>query len=468
MIKRIILFLFILLFAKTKSQNFIALPYLDNGIGTGYLERVLFDSIHDKLIVSGKDMNYAGGKKVRGICSWNGNIWDSLRGGINTHDILSNQPNGVALCGIPYNGKFLVGGVFESIGGVNASALATWDGSKWDSLPTRAFKFLDYGGIIYNFINFNSKFYLCGLFDTIQGVPANNLATYNGTSFQPVPIPITSVGGITDMKVYNGDLYVSGVFSYSFQPSNRHILRFDGTNWYSVGGSVKGSISNIASMAIYNNELYVGGFFLKTDGNVADIIMKWDGTTWKDVGWGSMYQNGGIWKLLVYHSKLYAFGTFNKAANQKASKLAVFDGINWCTYPDSVSSDIMSATIYHDSIYIAGAFRTIAGDTAKKYIAKITKVNNFNQCVNIGIKGYENLNSGIIFYPNPVSNILFISTEQNEFENSEIEITNTLGQTVLKLHYSNEIDVSELAQGVYNLRITTQNNHQFHAKLIKQ
>lgn len=74
----------------------------------------------------------------------------------------------------------------------------------------------------------------------------------------------------------------------------------------------------------------------------------------------------------------------------------------------------------------------------------------------------------IHLYPNPVSNTLFISSEINEFENSELEISNCLGQTVLKLPFKNEISVSDLSSGSYFLKIITLDRRQFYSKFIKQ
>ena len=76
-------------------------------------------------------------------------------------------------------------------------------------------------------------------------------------------------------------------------------------------------------------------------------------------------------------------------------------------------------------------------------------------------------NSIIKIYPNPVYNILYLSAEQNEFKNTEIEITNTLGQIILKTTFSNEIDVSKLANGFYNLKIITNSRQIYLSKFIK-
>ena len=69
------------------------------------------------------------------------------------------------------------------------------------------------------------------------------------------------------------------------------------------------------------------------------------------------------------------------------------------------------------------------------------------------IKEAESLDNQIKLYPNPVVNNLFLEIEQNEFENSEIEILNCIGQTVFKSKLKKEIDVSEFSNGVYILRI---------------
>ncbi len=71
-------------------------------------------------------------------------------------------------------------------------------------------------------------------------------------------------------------------------------------------------------------------------------------------------------------------------------------------------------------------------------------------------------------YPNPAKDLLQIANEQNLFENSEIEITNTLGQLIFKLPYKSPIDVSKLSPGFYNLKIISQNKQFYYSKFIKE
>ena len=358
--------------------------------------------------------------------------------------------------------------MFESIGRVNATSLATWDGVHWDSLPVRAFKFMDYGASVYGFLPYNNKLYIYGQFDTIQGQKANGLATFDGVSFQPLVIPfINNDPVINSMVLYNNELYIGGNFYTTVGGSfYDDIYKFNGASWTNVGGSIRGSMSSVGSMVVYKNELYVGGYFLKDDGNAGNIIMKWDGVAWHEVGWGNEHNNGAIWKLLVYQNKLYAFGTFDLAGNNAANKVAVFDGMKWCTFADTISQGIFSAEIYHDTIYIAGAFKKINSDTAQRCIAKITNPANFNHCENVGIIGQETF-SEIRIYPNPTNSFLHISDTQNELSGSDLSITNNLGQTVLETPFRESIDVSALLEGCYIITVTTKQNQQLRSKFVK-
>ncbi len=468
MIKRTLIFFLLISSLKGVSQNFGTLPYISSVVSNYAVERLVFDSIHNKLLISSKFMNYAANKFVRGICSWDGLVYDSLSSGLDTHDTLGNQANSTVICGIPYNGKLLVGGTFQSIGGVNATSLATWDGTKWDSLPVRAFQFLGYNSCVYGFLRYNNKLYIHGQFSSVQGQPANGLATFDGTSFQPVNVPLQPLAEIIDMKVYKGELYISGNFSYTLETGNYDVLKFDGTNWVSMGGGIKGGGSGVGEMAIYNNELYVGGYFTTGSGNLANVIMKWDGTAWHDAGWGNPYNNGAIWQLLVHHNKLYAFGSFDMTANVKSSKVTVFDGNNWCTFADSLNNTVLTAAVYRDTIYFAGGFNAINGDTARKNIAKIIQPEVHNNCVNVvGIKEISN-GTQISIYPNPASSVLNIPNEQNELTGASIEITNNLGQSVYIMLYSGSIDVSTLPGGCYYLTARKRNGEAMRAKFVKE
>lgn len=462
MIKRFIFILIILYNLSAAAQNLAAV----SGDKFNFqVERVLCDSVHNKLLVSSKFIKEIGNVYIRGICSWDGNSWDSLSSGINTHDTANSYPNGMALSCIPYNGKLLVGGQFSSVGGVNATSLALWDGIKWDSLPVRAFKFNDLPPQVAGFYKYNNLLYIYGTFDTIAGQPASGLATWDGISFHPIILPISDVNGIKGILEFQNELYVCGGF-YDPGVFNglRHILKFDGTNWVSVGGGLLGYSSSLSSMLIYKNELYVGGHFLKSEGNIGENVMKWDGLQWHDVSMGGG-DYGGVWQMLVYHNKIWAFGSFLTAGNIYASRIAIYDSVKWCALYDTLYNNIGSAVIYNDTVYVAGGFQSVNSDTNIRYLAKIQYPNLFRECIIVNSieEGKLSANESLFIYPNPSQSKITIEFSLAETKNVFIEIKNTLGQTIKTIDNREistnkiEIDVSKFANGLYFVQIQSEN-----------
>ncbi|MES2566231.1 MAG: T9SS type A sorting domain-containing protein [Bacteroidota bacterium] len=469
MIKKIILIFFQFSFLLTESQNWDSVR---GGVFNKQLERVLFDSVHNTLIVSSKFVNRVGSIPVRGICSFDGYKWDSLSSGINSHDKVLNPSfsQGMALACIPYQGKLLVGGMYQSIGGINATSLALWDGVKWDSLSKRAFRFNDNPVQVSGFLRRGNLLYLTGNFDTIAGQPSKGLAIWDGTNFSSVSLPIGSgFQNISSIIEYQNDIYIAGDgFLIGSNNNARDIFKFNGSNWVSTTGTgVLGNFSGIADLEIYNNELYACGHFTKADGNPADNIMKWNGSQWQDIGFGNdLSAFVSIKKMLVHNNKLWVFGGFYKAANGFASMAASYDGTNWCGLKDTLDNIITTATIYNDTIFIGGGFWTANSDSLH-FLGKLKDENLYNQCINAVSVKVNYFDSVTSIYPNPTTSIVNILNEQNEFQNSTIEIKNYLGQSIFTSVYSPAIDFSLFSPGMYFLIIKDKPNWKA-IKIIKE
>lgn len=465
MIKRILSILFFLLNLSAGAQNWAPVS------GDPFhfqLERVLYDSVHNELLVSSKFMKDVGTFPARGIVSWDGTSWDSLSSGINTHDTLNVYPGGMALCCIPYGSKLLVGGMFGSVGGINATSLALWDGISWDSLPVRAFKFSETPPQVAGFYQYGSLLYIYGTFDSIAGQPASGLATWDGTNFQGITIPEISNIGIKGVIEYKNELYVGGQFySVGSTDTVSHIIKFNGSNWVSVGSGLLGWNAGISSMLIYQNELYVAGHFLIADGNVGENIMKWDGTQWYDVGFGGE-AIGLVWQMMVFNDKIWAVGNFLTAAYMPATSIACYDGERWCIPKDSLNNGIISIAAYNDTLYIAGGFNYVYGDSALSYCAKIEDTDLYREC-NPAIPINTN-STTISLYPNPFTSQITLSSDI-VYQGVRVTICNSLGQnvysTLVDLGSSTTIFPGNLAKGFYYLKIQDNKQTIFSQKLIK-
>lgn len=86
----------------------------------------------------------------------------------------------------------------------------------------------------------------------------------------------------------------------------------------------------------------------------------------------------------------------------------------------------------------------------------------------VGIKesapynGRENL----VVYPNPANNELFIKTDEFEIEKYEVQILNTVGQSVSKSFTNHGINISDLEEGIYFISIKTERGN-YSGKFIK-
>ena len=67
--------------------------------------------------------------------------------------------------------------------------------------------------------------------------------------------------------------------------------------------------------------------------------------------------------------------------------------------------------------------------------------------------GLEEIEGSVSVYPNPTKEMVMI----DDIEAAEVQVYNALGQLVKTVRNSNEINVADLAEGVYFLRITDVN-----------
>jgi hypothetical protein len=450
-----------------ESQNWDSIR---GGLPNNFLQTVVYDSVHNELLVSGPNMYKIGSLPARGIARWNGVRWDSLAGGLNTHDKLINPnlPSAYISSCVPYNGKLLVAGTFISIGGIPATGLALWDGVKWDSLPKRAFRYNIFGGTVCYVKKINGKIYIHGQFDTIAGQKASGLALWDGVNFTPIQVPLYEPDDIViGVEEFQGDLYIAGGYftiagTYTSQAD---VLKYDGTTWTSTTGTgFLAPFSGPRPLKVYNNELYTAGHFLMSYGDKGNNIMKFNGSQWQDLGFGPSQDN--IYDIIFHNNRLWAIGVYWETAYMPCFAISVYDGTKWCALQDTLNGLLTSGTIYNDTIYVGGGFTNAGGDPHIARLAKIRDENLYRNCNGVGIEELE-ISKAFTIYPNPVSNILHIESEQYFEAGTEIEITNTLGQTVLKRGFNKEVDLTTLPSGYYTLKVVNPNNPSIISKFVK-
>ena len=455
------------------SQNW---KPLGHGLGAG-VRAMYADTVDNYLYATGAFLDTtADGRVLKGIARWDGTKWDSLGTGIEGADPFALD-NTFAFS--RYKNKLYIGGVFSSLGDKQAKGLGTWDGTNWDTLKVQPFKKTTYNYNVVSTAIINNELYFGGFFDSINNIPSRSFGKWNDTILTPIGVPAALLGEVMIGTIceYKGYIYVGGNFGTALFPHDtiQCIMRYDGANWSSVGGGMKGGTTTVFSMVVYNNELYVAGNFNRSSGNVGDEIQKWDGTTWSGVGGG--IAGGYLTKLLVgKDNKLYALGGFDHAGGIPANMVATWDGTNWCSLSGNFDNILETGCFYHDSLAIGGGFHIIDGDTMN-FISRWIGGAYLDTCGHLttGINEIQINSESLKIYPNPATNQITIDFDLLETKNTFIEIKNVLGQTV-KTFSNNavqkgsnkiEVDISEYSNGIYFVQL--QNGNQItNQKFIKQ
>src|SRR6185436_1985265 len=90
-----------------------------------------------------------------------------------------------------------------------------------------------------------------------------------------------------------GEVYVGGTFLTIDGLAANRIAKWNGTTWSALGSGVN---STVNAIAVSGTDVYVGGSFLTAGGIAVNRIAKWDGTSWSALGSGV---GDSVWGLGV-------------------------------------------------------------------------------------------------------------------------------------------------------------------------
>ena len=390
------------------------------GSGTDRAAITIFlDSINGEIYFGGQFF-LTDSLPTRGIAKWNGVVWDSVGSGLKhfqTNRAISK-----------YNNKLYSDGGF-SISNIN-NILGSFDGFEWDTVKNG----LD--GSVYQMKVLNEQLYISGFFQSADGSPCNMLVTWNDTNFTCLNLPFD--GWVGDFINYNNTLVFGGNF---FDDSlNIDIALMDSTGFQLLGHPIYGGVSVVNSLAIYQGDLYVAGNFSSSAGNEGNNIMRWDGSQWYDVGGGT---DNSIWKIKVFNGELYACGTFQVAGGILTGSIAKWNGTIWSSVTSSIiGPGISDFLFFNNDLYICGLFNQIDGVT----------MNNIAKYVGINQNISNNLIGSLILSPVPSGGLIKIHLQYGNLK--EIRLYELTGKQVRSISCNSsiqELDISTLSPGLYFL-----------------
>lgn len=341
---------------------------LGNGGANGVNNSVSALAFQGEVLYAGGSFSVAGGVSANGIASWDGASWSALGAGCK---------GGVSCIGI-FGSDIYVGGGFTNVGGVSARAFAKWDGVSWTTWPTTDGVFqYPLNDVPNRMLINNGSLYIGGGFNQAGDVIANHVVRYDGSNFYPLggkpangfttpPINVSCIGQADD------GIYVGGLFTAAGKTLVNRIARWDGTNWNDVGGGTmggNGSANRVLAIAGLGKDVYVGGTFTNAGGNNVSNIAHWDGANWWNMGLGF---DASVTVLAATAGAVYAGGNFTNVINPPFSStvnhIAMWDGFNWYSLGSGVNanSGVSAIAVSGNNVYIGGGFTNASGVTANR------------------------------------------------------------------------------------------------------
>ncbi len=151
----------------------------------------------NELYIGGNFVNWD--NTISYFAKWDGSQWQQV-GNINV------QGGGIDNL-IEYKGCLYVSGLFSAVG-FNGKAIIKWDGNNWSDLGDGI---QDNNAHVQTMIVYDSLLVVGGVFYNVAGIPASNLAAWNGTQWC-VPNDIFN-NRILCLDTMDGKLYIGGGFT---------------------------------------------------------------------------------------------------------------------------------------------------------------------------------------------------------------------------------------------------------------
>jgi len=284
------------------------------------------------------------------IVYWNGTQWVTIASsfvGTTINDI----------CVAP-DGSVYATGLFSSIDGVAAVNIAKYDGSTWSPLSTG----LDNDGLHVS-VAANGDLYVGGKFHTAGGVAAYHIARWDGSSWHK----LGAYAGFND-EVYSiaiskdgKTVYVGGIFTDQYSLSASAMLRIakytvSSDTFSAMGDGFNSTVSEVIISP--SNYVYAGGGFTLSGIAPMKYISKWNGSTWEQLANG--LSGGAVLSFAISDKgNIIAVGDFTSNGDISMKGIALWNGSSWTNldiiiYQGNSSVQPLTVLFVGEDIFIGG------------------------------------------------------------------------------------------------------------------
>ena len=255
------------------------------------------------------------------------------------------------------DGRVYAGGDFRTLAGMPARQVAGWDGRAWAPLGTG--------------VDGNQGVFALGAAPggvVYAATGDNRILRWDGTAWATFGNAPTGLNELYAIRVgSDGSVYVGG----RHYGQERGIVRWTGAAWVEVGGGLQG---HVWCMTVGpDGYLYVGGEFIRRPGDgTSGSVARWDGSAWTVIGATNPGSEVPVNSLaFAPNGDLYAGGYFASMNGVAARNVARWDGQAWFSVGGSVGvpSQVNALHVSSDGHLYAGgnAYSAGSGDALARW-----------------------------------------------------------------------------------------------------
>ncbi|MBM4112137.1 MAG: hypothetical protein FJ253_02005, partial [Phycisphaerae bacterium] len=249
-----------------------ALEVFDDGGGGG-----------PALFVGGNFMS-AGGVDASRVARWDGTAWSSVGGAAPDGPVYALLAVDAPQLGGP---ALFMSGFFHDLGVIPANFVARWNGAGWSALGTGTNDWIWALEVFDDGSGSGPSLIAGGYFIFAGGMSAARIAKWNGAEWSTLGSGIAGVAAprIFSLKVFDDEggagpaLYAGGIFATAGGVPAANIAKWNGSEWSALGDGVSGGAAPGVQALVVSNDgaaLIAGGSFPASPA-LDSFVARWQG-----------------------------------------------------------------------------------------------------------------------------------------------------------------------------------------------
>ena len=321
-------------------------------------------------VAAGGAFSTAGGIPANCIARWNGSTWSAMGSGMSGAAF-----NTVTALTVVSTGDLIAGGFFVTAGGVTCNNIARWNGATWNTIGSGT----DNGVLALTPIAGTGAFAAGGYFSTAGGVACERVARWSGTIWVALP-PLTGFGANTVVNALatapSGQIVAGGTFAIinngtTYNTAVYHSA-FSTTAWLPLSSGASGPVQTLTRIS--GGDFAVGGHFLQAGGMSVERIARLS----IHLGLGSGLfspMNVGVSNVVdsvavLTNGDIVIGGQFAAINGRDTRYIAHRTGSQWESIASGMNASVQDITPLPNTEFYAAGYFTTAGGSAARGIAR--------------------------------------------------------------------------------------------------